>query len=292
MRQAAIWTLLLTMSRLGAPAAETQRLQVAGEWCFIKTPSQDPRPGEAVILMHGNGETVEADSSSWERAQGQTALMDTLLNAGFVLAQSNHGGVPGNGMWGNTTTQRSVLALMEYLRDARNVETFHAVAISAGNVTLLNLLLDGQASFESAVLIAPVTSLESLYRCPAGVNRVAGLAEAFGFEPAHGCPGDPEGDRAFRRATADDDPLRKARGSTPRQLAQAFSATRFMALFDREDPKVPPSENLQPFVELLDSADIDVILHSQKKETHSPTDLLLDRREEIAGFLDGPVERK
>ncbi len=197
------------MSAPNLHAAETERLQVAGEWCFIKTPVS-PRPGEAVILIHGNGETVEADSSSWERAEGDAALMDALLEGGFLLAQSNHTAVPGNGMWGSPATQQSVLALMDHLRKTQGVEVFHAAAISAGNATLLNLLLDGKAAFRSAVLIAPVVSLESLYRCPAGVDRVSGIAIAFDFQPAHGCPGDPEGDEAFKKATAPHDPLRQS----------------------------------------------------------------------------------
>jgi len=286
MRSPAFWVLALTMSAPNVHAAETERLRVAGEWCFIKTPAS-PRPGEAVILIHGNGETVEADSSSWERAEGDAALMDALLEAGLLLAQSNHTAIPGNGMWGSPATQQSVLALMDHLRSTRGVEVFHAAAISAGNATLLNLLLDGKAPFRSAVLIAPVVSLESLYRCPAGVDRVSGIATAFDFQPAHGCPGDPEGDEAFKRATAPHDPLRKARQMDTSALASALSATRWMALYDRGDPKVLPEENLLPFVELLESAGIGMRVRSQKKDTHTPKDLLLTHRQEIAGFLKG-----
>ena len=286
MRSPTLWLLALILTPPQASLAETERLQVDGEWCFIKTPSS-PRPGEAVILIHGNGETVEADSSSWERAEGDAALMETLLEAGFLLAQSNHTAVPGNGMWGSPATQTSVLALMEHLRTTRGVEVFHAAAISAGNATLLNLLIDGKAEFRSAVLIAPVVSLESLYRCPQGVDRVSGIATAFGFQPAHGCPGDPEGDEAFRQATAPHDPLRKVRDMAPPARASALSATRWMALYDRGDPKVPPGENLLPFIELLEPAGSPVLVRSQKKDTHTPKDLLLDHRREIAGFLKG-----
>lgn len=288
MRPSTLWALTLILGASSAPASDTERLQIDGEWCFIKTPPS-PRPGEAVILIHGNGETVEADSSSWERAEGNSAFMDTLLEAGFLLAQSNHTAIPGNGMWGNPATQDSVLALMNHLRTTRGVEVFHAAAISAGNATLLNLLLDGRAAFRSAVLIAPVVSLESLYRCPAGIDRVSGIATAFGFEPAHGCPGDPEGDGAFRRATAAHDPLRKAREMTPSSVKDALSATRLMALYDRGDPKVLPEENLLPFIGLLEPAGVGVVVRSQKKDTHTPKDLLLRHGREIAGFLTGEV---
>ena len=60
MGSSVVWILGLSMLAPGTPATETERLQVGGEWCFIKTPPRDPRPGEAVILIHGNGETVEA----------------------------------------------------------------------------------------------------------------------------------------------------------------------------------------------------------------------------------------
>ena len=285
MRSPVLWVLALTMSAPNVHAAGTERLQVGGEWCFIKTPAS-PRTGEAVILIHGNGETVEARSSSWERGPGFTGLMETLLEAGYLVAQSNHTAVPGNGMWGNPATQRSVLALMDHLRSTREVEVFHAIAVSAGNATLLNLLLDGKAAFRSAVLIAPVISLESLYRCPRGIDRVSGLAVAFDFRPAHGCPGDPEGDEAFKRATAPHDPLRKARRMSPSTLASALSATRWMALYDRGDPKVIPEENLLPFTEILESAGVGLRVRSQKKDTHTPKDLLLSHRQEVAEFLE------
>jgi alpha-beta hydrolase superfamily lysophospholipase len=287
MRPSILWALALTMSGLQVRAAENERFQVGGEWCFIKTPDSHTRSGEAVILIHGNGETVEADSSSWERSEGNVALMDALLEAGYLLAQSNHTAVPGNGMWGNAATRRSVLALMEHLRSTRRVGVFHAVAISAGNATLLNLLLDGKAAFRSAVLIAPVISLESLYRCPAGIDRVSGIAAAFGFRPAHGCPGKPEADETFRRATRPHDPLARAQEMDRPALAAALSATRWMALYDRGDPKVIPEENLLPFVDILASARVGIRLRSQKRDTHDPRDLLLAHRHEIAGFLKG-----
>jgi pimeloyl-ACP methyl ester carboxylesterase len=270
-----------------ARAAETERLQVGGEWCFIKTPASEARHGEAVILIHGNGETVESDSSSWERLKWATELMDALLEGGFLLAQSNHSAIPGNGMWGNTATQESVLALMDHLRTTRGIRTFHAVAMSAGNLTLLNLLLDGKARFQSAVLIAPGLSLESAYRCPAGFDRVSGIARAFDFRPAHGCPGDPEGDEAFRRATAHHDPLRKAREMAPSALATALSGTRWMALYDRGDPKALPEENLLPFLALLEAAGIDVRVHSVKEDDHTPSELVHTRGREVPEFLKG-----
>jgi glycerophosphoryl diester phosphodiesterase len=285
MRSSILWLLTLTIGVPQVRAAQTERLQVGGEWCFIKTPDAATRPREAVILIHGNGETVEADSSSWERSEANAALMETLLGAGFLVAQSNHTAVPGNGMWGNPATRRSVLALMDHLRSTRQVQVFHAIAVSAGNATLLNLLLDGKAAFRSAVLIAPVISLESLYRCPAGSDRVSGLAAAFDFRPAHGCPGEPEGDEAFRRATGPHDPLRKMRQMGPPAVARALSATRWMALYDRGDPKVIPEENLLPFVGILESARVGVLLRSQKRGTHDPRDLLLAHRHEIARFL-------
>jgi alpha-beta hydrolase superfamily lysophospholipase len=190
-------------------------------------------------------------------------------------------------MWGNPATQESVLALMDHLRNTRGVEVFHVAAISAGNATLLNLVLDGKAAFRSAVLIAPVISLESLYRCPAGIDRVSGIATAFDFQPADGCPGDPERDEAFRTATAPHDPLRKARRMKPSALTKALSATRWMALYDRGDPKVIPEENLLPLIELLQPLGVGFCVRSQKKNTHTPKDLLLAHRHEIGEFLKG-----
>jgi len=287
MRCSILWVLALTMSAPPLRAAETERSRVGGEWCFIKTPGSAARSGEAVILIHGNGETVEADSSSWERSEGHAALIEALLDAGYLLAQSNHTALPDNGMWGNPATQRSVLALIDHLRSTRQVEAFHAIAISAGNATLLNLLLDGKAAFRSAVLIAPVISLESLYRCPAGIDRVSGIATAFDFRPAHGCPGDPDADEAFRRSTGPHDPLRRVRQMDGPALVTALSTTRWMALYDRGDPKVIPEENLLPFVGILETARVGIRLRSQKQGTHTPRDLLLAHRHEIAGFLTG-----
>jgi hypothetical protein len=137
------------------------------------------------------------------------------------------------------------------------------------------------------VLISPVISLESLYRCPAGIDRVSGIAAAFEFRPAHGCPGEPEADESFRRATGPHDPLRRARQMDRPALARALSSTRWMALYDRRDPKVIPEENLLPFADILESARVGIRVRSQKQDTHDPRDLLLAHRHEIARFLKG-----
>ena len=79
MRHSILWLLTLTIGVPQVRAAQTERLQVRGEWCFIKTPDSATRPRGAVILIHGNGETVEADSSSWERSEANAALIETLL---------------------------------------------------------------------------------------------------------------------------------------------------------------------------------------------------------------------
>src|SRR5687768_2468414 len=111
------------------------------------------------------------------------------------------------------------------------------------------------------------------------------LAAAFDFRPAHGCPGEPEGDEAFRRATGPHDPLRRMRQMDGPAVARALSATRWMALYDRGDPKVIPEENVLPFVGLLESARVGVLLRSQKQDSHDPRHLLLSHRHEIARFL-------
>jgi hypothetical protein len=70
-------------------------------------------------------------------------------------------------------------------------------------------------------------------------------------------------------------------------LASTLSSTRWMALYDRGDPKVIPEENLLPFVDILETARVGIRLRSQKRDTHTPRDLLLAHRHEIAGFLKG-----
>ncbi len=269
------------------PAAPpfTERLKIGGEWCFIKSPETDARPGEAVILIHGNGELVVEWSSSWEQAKGKKHLITTLLEAGYLLAQSNHAALPGNGMWGNEDTQESVLDLMDYLAANHAVNKFHAVAVSAGNATLLNLIIERRADFESVVLVVPVLSLESMYRCPAGVNRVAGISTAFAFQPAAECPGDPETDAAFRRATAAWDPLRKLRELDAAARREVLSGVRWATLYHEGDPKVMPAENILPLAEMFEEAGLPLLKIVSPLETHTPGPLLSEHAESVIKFL-------
>jgi hypothetical protein len=67
--------------------AVTNHLRIGGEWCFLSFDTLTPH-ADAVILIHGNGQTVEEKSSSWERDAGSSLLMARLRAAGFLLAQS------------------------------------------------------------------------------------------------------------------------------------------------------------------------------------------------------------
>jgi pimeloyl-ACP methyl ester carboxylesterase len=208
-----------------------------------------------------------------------------LLDAGLVVAQSNRTAHPDNGMWGNTASQQAILALMEMLRKEHGITRFSAITVSAGGVTLLNLLLDGKAEFASAALFSPVISLESMYRCPGGFDRVKGIAEAYRFQAKHGCPGDPGNDEAFRRATDGFDPMRRIRGGLPKPWAG--TRTSWMVLYHRKDPKVLPPENGAPFVELLrrDSANVREV--AIDGDTHNSDDLMRDNQQQVVQLMKG-----
>jgi hypothetical protein len=74
---------------------------------------------------------------------------------------------------------------------------------------------------------------------------------------------------------------------TPAALAAALSPTRWIAFYDRSDPKVPPAENLLPFVKLVEAAGIEMRLLSQDEDTHAPKTVVLGHLPEIAAFLKG-----
>src|SRR5690348_10603968 len=133
---------------LRADVKPMKHLQVGGEWCFIGVPGRNSN--RAVMILDGNGTTVGATSSSWEKNAACAALSQAMLDAGFVVAQSNRTGNPDNGMWGNPASQQAVLALMTLLRHDYGINRFSAITVSAGSVTLLNLLLDGKCEFEAA----------------------------------------------------------------------------------------------------------------------------------------------
>ncbi len=230
-----------------AASIHTSRFQIKGDWCFVK--KTDAATERAVVLLHGNGEIVAANGSTWEIRADENGLIELLTGAGFIVAQSNAAAIPGNGMWGNSATERAVSALMRHLRRVEHAARFDAIAISAGNLTLLNLMLGG-VSFDHVVMLAPVTSLESLYRCPAGVDRVGQISRAFGFAPASGCPGNPEKDPGFRRTTADLDPGRA--GPLTRRRLRVLRKARWMAFYEEYDPKVPPPENILLWKATLD----------------------------------------
>ncbi len=270
-------------------AAAVERLQIAGEWCFIETP--DGRtPVGAIVLMHGNGETVGPETSSWQSNAGERLLMNKLLEAGYLLAQSNAAATPANGMWGNTETERTVLALVDYLRQKRGVAVFDAIGISAGNVTLLNLELEGRIRFQHAVLVAPVISLVSLYRCPAGSDRVTGISVAFGFTPAGPCPGKPETDTAFQKATAGHDPLRTVQQSP--DSIHGLTSTAWMACYEEHDAKVPPPENILKLNDAFQAAGIPVPAYVLAGASgHTSKEMLEGCAARVVPFLAPPAGR-
>jgi hypothetical protein len=262
---------------LRAGASPLKHFQVGGEWCFLGVP--DRKTNRAVIILDGNGTTVGPDSSNWERNPACSDLSQALLDAGFVVAQSNRTAHPDNGMWGNPASQRAVLALMALLRTDYRIRTFSAITVSAGSITFLNLALEGKASFESAALFAPVISLESMFRCPGGFDRVKGIAEAYRFQPSHGCPGDPENDSAFRRATDGFDPMRRIRAGLPKNWPG--SKTSWMVLYHHGDPKVLPPENGAQFVQLLRRSGTSVEEVAIDGHTHNSDDLMRDHLLEV-----------
>ena len=266
-----------------ALSGEQRRVQVAGEWCFVKFPRGTPN-GQVVLTLHGAGEWVNETTSSWEQQPGATRLMEALLEAGFAVAQSNSAARHGNGMWGNRETQSTTAAFVAWLRDRYSFRTAHAVAVSAGNLILTNLLLRGRVMFDAAVMLAPCLSLESEYRCPGGVNRVKTIAEAYGFTRSS-CPGDPQYDQEFLDKTEPDDPLRTVLAMDDASIRNAFGKTRWMAVYESGDPRVPPGENLRPFAARLNRAGITAHVSVMQANTHGSQELFLNYVPEIVAFV-------
>lgn len=277
-------TLGLYCAYAATAPSNTLRFQVAGEWCLLKLPPRSN--GQVVLALHGAGEWVNETTSSWESQPGATRLMDALLDAGFAVAQSNSAARHGNGMWGNRDTQRTTAAFVDWLRKEHAFHRVHAVAVSAGNLVLVNLERFGYAKFESAVMLAPCLSLASEYKCPGGVNRVKTIAEAYGFHAA-ACPGDPEHDLAFQQATAHDDPLRSIEQLDAPGIRAAFAATRWLAIYETRDPRVPPAENIQPFAARLNRAGIPIRILSMQADTHGSQELFLRFVPEVLSFIQG-----
>jgi hypothetical protein len=265
-----------------ADQQKTLRTQVGGEWCFLKLPEIRAN-GQVVLTLHGAGEWVDEKSSSWETQPGATQLMDTLLAAGFAVAQSNAAARHGNGMWGNRDTRDTTVAMAQWLAKEHGLRTLHAVAVSAGNLVLTNLLLTNRLRFASAVMLAPCLSLASEYKCPGGVNRVKTIAEAYGF-PAAKCPGDPS-DAVFLKATAEDDPALIVEHLDAAGIRAAFGHTRWMAVYETHDPRVPPQENLLPFVANLHRGGVNVRVTPMEADTHGSQELFLRHTPAILSFL-------
>jgi pimeloyl-ACP methyl ester carboxylesterase len=268
---------------LRADIVPLKHLQVVGEWCFIGVPVR--KSNRAVMILDGNGTTVGPTSSSWEKNAACAALSQALIDAGFVVAQSNRTATPDNGMWGNPPSQQAVIALMAMLRHDYGINRFTAMTVSAGSITLLNLLLDGKAEFEAAALFSPVISLESMYRCPGGFNRVKWIAAAYKFQPARPCPGDPENDEAFRHATDGFDPMRRIRSGLPK--SRGGLRTSWMVLYHRGDPKVLPPENGARFVRLLRANAAAVKEVAIDGNTHNSDDLMRGNLQDVVRLMKG-----
>src|SRR6185437_15173105 len=114
--------LLLAPTMVASPPGDTLRFQIDGDWCFVKRPHT--ATDRAIVIIHGNGEVVERNGSSWEARRDQNSLLEELVAAGFIVAQSNAAAVPGNGMWGNAATQRAVLGLIGHLRRIEHARHF------------------------------------------------------------------------------------------------------------------------------------------------------------------------
>jgi len=211
--------------------------------------------------------------------------MDRLVDAGYLIAQTNHGATPENGMWGNSATQDAVIALIKRLRTDYGIQRFHAMAMSAGNATLLNLVLNRRAEFASGILLAPVISLESMYRCPGETDRVRGIAQAFAFKPASGCPGDPQQDQPFRQATAASDPLRRITALPPQKVKQEMGRTRWLAMFSDDDPKVLARENVRALQTVLQKAGVALEVKTLQIPTHSSDELLNRYTADVLDFV-------
>jgi pimeloyl-ACP methyl ester carboxylesterase len=257
--------------------------QIGGDWCFVGLPAKPIEPRRAVIVFDGNGTTVTAESSSWEKDAAAASLGRAILDAGFLIAQSNRAARPDNGMWGNAASQHAVLALIDHLRRRYAVQHFSALTVSAGGITLLNLLLNRTAAFHTVVLFAPVISLESMYRCPAGINRVTPIGEAFHFQPLQGCPGAPDTDAEFRRATGRFDPMRRLE----KELAGNWMGVKipWFVLYHQHDPKVPPPENAARFVSLMRRAGARVRVAAPEGNTHNSADLMRNNAGAVVEFL-------
>jgi pimeloyl-ACP methyl ester carboxylesterase len=284
-RRSAIAASVPALCARAARSNELTHIQVQGEWCFVGSPRRALEPKRAVIIFDGNGTTVTANSSSWEKNAAASALGREILNNGYLIAQSNRTARPDNGMWGNARSQQAILSLIDHLRNHYGVQRFSAITTSAGGLTLLNLLLNRTAVFEAAVLFAPVISLESMYRCPNGVNRVTPIAEAFQFKPSSRCPGDPEADAEFRRATRDFDPLRRL--AKIRAADWRGNRMPWFVLYHQHDPKVPPSENSGRFIAIMRESGAQVRVAAPEGNTHNSDDLMRDHLKDVVQFLTG-----
>jgi pimeloyl-ACP methyl ester carboxylesterase len=275
--------LLIRQAR--ADVSTMKHVQVAGEWCFIGTPAGAKETERAVITFDGNGTTVGQDSSSWEKNAACTALSQAIMDAGMVVAQSNRTAHPDNGMWGNEPSQRSFVSLIDLLRREYKIRNFSALTVSAGCAIILNLLLDEKAVFDAVAMFAPAISLESMYRCPGGIDRVKGIAEAYAFQPLHGCPGDPDHDSEFRRATEKFDPMRRIRSGLPK--VWGGSKTSWMILYHHGDPKVTPAENGGRWAQVLRASGAKVQEIGIKGDTHNSDDLMRDHSAEVVRLMRG-----
>ena len=260
------------------------RQQIAGEWFFLKIPPNWKRR-ELVIIFHGAGEWVDATTSSWETQPGATRLMQTLLRAGFAVAQSNDGARQGNGMWGNGDTQTAAVEFAGWIASHYRPRKLHALAVSAGNLVLMNLLLGGKMRFASAVMLAPCLSIASEYRCPGGIDRIKTISEAFGFTPTSGCPGDPKSDAAFLSATENDDPMRRLQKCSDVEVRSVFNQTRLLAIYESDDPRVPPAENIVPFSRRLLKASVPLDVIRMEADTHGSQELFVRYTPRIVAFF-------
>jgi acetyl esterase/lipase len=134
-------------------------------------------------------------------------------------------------------------------------------------------------------MLAPCLSLASEYRCPGGIDRVSTIAEAYRFTPASKCPGDPMADNAFLAATEGFDPIRRLERLSDEQVRSALNATRLMAIYESNDPRVPPAENILAFSQRLRQAGVPLRLTRMEADTHGSQELFVRYASQIIQFF-------
>lgn len=234
------------------------------DWAFVRTPSSyspTGAPHELVVLNHGNGWTMSAQTTNFSDRPGAEELIQALLAEGFVVAgaQNDGGRYAGNAGYGNEETRQNIADFVDHLQRNFNVTSYcHMIGASNGALATLNAAIIMPAGkIRTITLLYPMINLQYAWSTShtAGVQQAYPGATSFSSFSSVTRGHDPLSFMVYRtglvswtnEASANTDP----QSASEQYKVTAFPWPRILTIYSNDDTVTPSAEHWFKFRTLL-----------------------------------------